>query len=302
MPCYGPLTAYRPKAGANSRRLVFDKRHSESGIPIQVPCGQCIGCKLERSRQWAVRCMHELRAHPGAGSSFLTVTYDNEHLPATGSLVLDDYQQFLKRLRDYTGPGLRFFGCGEYGEKFGRPHYHIILFNYRPSDCKLHSRGAEHNLYTSQFLDDKWGSGNVIIGDVSFDSCAYVARYCLKKITGPDSASHYAGRLPEFVTMSRRPGIGKSYFDKYKTEIYDHDGVIINGHNVRPPRYYDNMYEQMVDQNIRRGLAKSRLDRIKVKRRKMALTEAARADATSRRMRTRELVALARLKQKARVL
>lgn len=301
MPCFGPLTAYRPKAGASSRRLVFDKRQSDNGIPLKIPCGQCIGCKLERSRQWALRCMHELRSHQDKGSTFLTLTYNEKHLPP--GLVLSDYQNFMKRLRDHTGPGLRFFGCGEYGEKFGRPHYHIILFNFRPPDALLLRRGQDYNLYTSKIIDALWPYGQHAIGDVTFDSCAYVARYCLKKITGPEALKKYTDKkIPEFVTMSRRPGLGIDYFEKYKTEIYDHDSVIINGHECRPPRFYDNKFELLVDANMRRGLDKTRLQELKTKRRKMALTAAARADATSRRLRTRELVALAKLKQKARVL
>lgn len=102
--------------------------------------------------------------------------------------------------------------------------------------------------------------------------------------------------------MSRMPGLGATYFDKYKTEIYAHDSIVINGAETRPPRYYDNKFELLVDANMKRGLDKSRLDQLKTKRRKMALTAAARADATLRRLRVRELVTLAKLKQKARIL
>lgn len=300
MPCFGPLTAYRPPAGADSRRLIFDKKKSASGIPIQVPCGQCIGCKLERSRQWAMRCMHELRAWPDAGSSFLTLTYDNEHCPP--GLVLADYQDFMKRLRWHAGPGIRFFGCGEYGDKFGRPHYHIILFNYRPPDTKLVRRGNDYNLYESKILRDLWPFGNHVIGDVSFDSCAYVARYCLKKITGDDAAFHYtyagwhpplALRQEEFATMSRRPGLGASYYEKYSAEIYAHDSVIINGAESRPPRYYDNKYEI---------LDSSHLEMLKKKRRRLARLMVPKSERTSRRRLVTELVLRAKLKQKARTL
>lgn len=301
MGCDGPLTAYRPAAGSSDRRLVFDKRKSHSGIAITVPCGQCSGCKLEHSRQWAVRCMHELKTHPGAGSSFLTLTYDNEHVPANYSLDKSEYQNFLKRLRKITGSGLRFFGCGEYGEKFGRPHYHIILFNYRPDDCKLYTRGLEHNLYTSATIEETWGNGDVKIGDVTFDSCAYVARYCLKKITGPPAEAHYKGRTPEFVTQSRKPGLGFNYYTQYKSEILAHDTIIMNGHAVTPPRYYDKLTENS-DANMRHKLQPSIMEAIKTKRRAKAFTSAAKLDKTSRRRRTKELVRLAKLKQKARIL
>lgn len=301
MPCDGPLTAYKPAAGSSDRRLVFDKRKAHSGIAVQVPCGQCSGCRLESSRQWAVRCMHELRSHPGAGSAFLTLTYRDKDLPADRSLKLDDYQNFLKRLRHVSGAGLRFFGCGEYGETTSRPHYHIITFNYRPDDLKLYTRGEDYNLYTSSKVDDIWGLGDVKIGDVSFESCAYVARYCMKKIKGPAAADHYNGRLPEFLTQSRSPGLGFHYYQKYKAEILAHDSIVINGHEVKPPRYYDNLTVQS-DANMRQKLQLTVMENIKRKRRKLAFTPAARADNTSRRRYVKSLVREAKLKLKARIL
>lgn len=303
MPCYGPLTAYRPAAGANSRRLVFDKRKSHSGIPIPVPCGQCIGCKLERSRQWALRMTHELRTQdPLSSSSFVTLTYRDRDLPANFSLDKPAYINFLKRLRDQTGPGLRFFGCGEYGEKSLRPHYHFIFFNYRPTDLKILRRDNEGNhLYDSKFLETLWPYGNNAVGDVSFDSCAYVARYCTKKITGPQAAEHYQGRTPEFTTMSRRPGIGSEYYQKYKDELLAHDTVIANGVPCSPPRYYDKKTENS-DANMRRGLDKTILETLKMKRRAKIATATAKADNTSRRRYVREKVQMAKLKQKARTL
>lgn len=299
MPCYGPLQAFRPVGMTG--RLVFDKRKSHSGVAINVPCGRCAGCKLEHSRQWAIRCMHELRSHHGAPSSFLTLTYEDRHLPPGRSLDLQHYQKFLKRLRSEIGPGLRFFGCGEYGEKFGRPHYHLITFNYRPTDTKLLKRGAEFNYYSSKSLDDLWGLGNTIIGDVSFHSCGYVARYCMKKITGDKSAAHYQGRLPEFLTMSLKPGIGQNYFAKYHTEIYNHDSVIIDGHAAKPPRFYDNKFDQ-IDANMLRPIDQSKLSVIKRKRAKLARIFFPKSERTNRRRVTSELVMLAKLKQKAKTL
>lgn len=256
--------------------------------------------------------MHELKTHAGSnlGSAMLTLTYDDEHLPHGYSLSLDDYQKFMKKLRRHHGTGLRFFGCGEYGDKTSRPHYHIITFNYRPTDTKLYKRKLDYNLYTSEALSEMWGNGNVIIGDVSFDSCAYVARYCLKKITGPQAPDHYAitlrdgsrfDRRPEFVTMSRRPGLAFNYYQQYKTEILAHDSIIMNGHEVKPPRYYDKLTENS-DANMRHKLQMSIMEKIKKARRAPALTAAAKADNTSRRRRAKELVRLAKLKQKARTL
>lgn len=253
--------------------------------------------------------MHELKSHPDAGSAFLTLTYDNKHLPYGYTLQKPDYQNFLKRLRKITGPGLRFFGCGEYGEKFGRPHYHIILFNYRPPDCKLYTRGAEHNLYTSQIIDSTWQNGEVKIGDVTFDSCAYTARYCMKKQNGPQGKAKYTWvtefgdkvtRSPEFSTRSQ--GIGLDYYKKYQTEILTHDNIIMNGLEVSIPRYYDKKTEE-TDANMRRGTLsdKTLLDGIKAKRR-LKLAKMDKADNTNRRRVTKEIVMLAKLKQKARIL
>lgn len=252
--------------------------------------------------------MHELKSHPyGTGSAMLNLTYDNEHLPGgwpsnlPPSLSLADYQNFMKKLRKITGSGLRFFGCGEYGDKNGRPHYHIIIFNYRPPDTKLFQRKETYNYYTSELITQTWDKGNVIIGDVSFDSCAYVARYCLKKITGPKADDHYGLRTKEFVTMSRRPGLAFNYYQKYKSEILAHDAIIMNGHEVKPPRYYDKLTENS-DANMRHKLQHSIIENIKIKRRAKAFTSAAKADNTSRRRRTKELVRAAKLKQKARIL
>ncbi|QCQ84687.1 replication initiator protein [Blackfly microvirus SF02] len=311
MGCDGPLTAYQPASTSVDRRLVFDKRKSHSGIAVQVPCGQCSGCRLEHSRQWAIRCMHELRSHPhGTPSAMLNLTYDNEHVPHGYTLSLRDYQLFMKKLRKISGPNLRFFGCGEYGDKNHRPHYHIITFNYRPTDTELYKRGPDYNLYTSEKLTSLWGNGHAVIGDVSFESCAYVARYCLKKRTGKTADEHYTVTLPdgskfkrlkEFNTMSRNPGLAFNYYQKYQSEILAHDNIVMNGHTVSVPRYYDKLTEKL-DANMRQKIQKSTLEKIKSNRRRKALVSIDKADNTSRRRRTKELVRLAKLKQKAREL
>lgn len=293
MPCYGPLNAYRPKPEAEDRRLVFDPRKSLSGVPIKIPCGKCIGCKLEHSRQWAVRCMHEKRMHDA--SAFLTLTYDNDHLPPGGTLVLRDLQLFMKRLRKVFGNGVRFFACGEYGEKSGRPHYHVLLLSADFVDKKPISSRSEHPYYTSSLLSKLWTAGTHIIGNVDFDSAAYVARYCTKKITGSKAAAHYGGRTPEFLVMSRRPGIGSGYLEKYKSEIYAHDNVIVNGVPASVPRYYDTKYASQSD------TCEARLAVLKIAR----LRKIDRAQSTggmNGRLTKRELVARAKMALKGRVL
>jgi len=258
MPCYGPRTGYRSKeVNASGRRsIVWNILDAHSPFPIAIPCGQCVGCRLEHSRQWAMRCLHEKKLH--SRSCFITLTYDNDHLPEGGSLVKRDLQLFMKRLRKITGPALRFYACGEYGDVGSRPHYHVLLFNYDFADRKVFSgRNSKHPVSLSRQLDAIWSVDGVpiglaVVGDVTFESCAYVARYIMKKVTGDRSDDHYLrldadGRpyrlLPEFTVMSRRPGIGTGWFKRFGEEVAVHDSVLINGHEVRPPRFYDSLME-----------------------------------------------------------
>lgn len=294
MPCYAPLTGfYSKEIGKSGKRgITFDRNSSFSGVPMKLPCGQCIGCRLERSRQWAVRCMHEKMMHNA--SEFLTLTYEDKYMPEGGTLVKRDLQLFMKRLRKKHGSGIRFYACGEYGEQFGRPHYHVLLFGYEFSDkkfFKLNRRGEK--LYTSEELRELWPVGHNSLGEVTFDSAAYVARYIVKKVTGDAAQEYYdvltsdgeiVSRVPEFTNMSRRPGIGAKWFEAFGRNSYVWDSVVINGREVRPPRYYDNMYE-LVDAD--------RLGVLKRKRTRGALLH--RSDNTPDRRRVREVVQLKRL-------
>ena len=239
----------RTKLG--KRSIVFNPRFGLTDRPISVPCGQCIGCRLERSRQWAVRCVHEASLYEN--NCFLTLTYDDAHLPSDLSLNLVHFQNFMKRLRKRYGKGIRFFHCGEYGENFGRPHYHAIIFNFDLPDRVLWSQRDGVNLYSSDILRSLWPYGFSSVGDVTFESAAYVARYVIKKVTGANADDHYSfvdeltgqvfTRCPEYTTMSRRPGIGKGWIDKFLPDVFPGDFVVINGVKCRPPRFYDNQYE-----------------------------------------------------------
>lgn len=241
MPCYFPLHAFKGKSqDAQKTKIVFRRPDSWRGVPIDLPCGQCIGCRLERSRQWAVRCMHEAQLHEE--NSFLTLTYDDEHLPSDGSLCLQDFQKFMKRLRkSEREKKIRFFHCGEYGENFGRPHYHALLFGYSSPDRKFFSERGGNKVYSSDKLSRLWPFGYVVEGDVTFESAAYVARYVMKKVTGELAEAHYGSRKPEYTTMSRRPGIGTRWFEKFKADVYPRDRVIVRGSSSRPPRFYDGL-------------------------------------------------------------
>lgn len=259
MPCYFPLDAWRlPQCSPLSNSpITFQPRYHGTAEHLKLPCGQCIGCKLERSRQWAVRLVHEGQLHER--SSFLTLTFKDKFYPKDGSVSVRTMQLFMKRLRKRLGyTKLRFFLCGEYGEKTGRAHYHVILFgedfirirkNLR-KPCEPSQSGLPQ--WTSPILDQVWSCpdtgesyGRATIGDVTFESAAYVARYCLKKITGEKAASHYDGRKPEFVTMSRRPGIGAGWLDKFGlANTYNHDTVVMRGQEMLPPKFYDKLLEK----------------------------------------------------------
>lgn len=223
-------------------------------MQVQVACGQCLGCRLERSRQWAVRIMHEASLHDA--NSFLTLTYDNRHLPENGSLVKRDWQLFAKRARKAFGP-FRFYHCGEYGDLHRRPHYHACMFGVNFSGDRVFYKQHRGNpLYISPRLSAEWGKGFAVIGELTFESAAYVARYCMKKRTGVHEADEYEvicpetgevvdWREPEYATMSRRPGIGKGFVEKYVDQFYPRDEVVVRGKTAQPPKYYDQYFEEL---------------------------------------------------------
>lgn len=228
--------------------MVFKREAAITPLPefeMQLPCGNCIGCKLERSRQWAARCVHEASLYER--NCFLTLTYSPENLPMDESLDHTEFQRFMKRLRKHFGANkenpIRYFHAGEYGDLKGRPHYHAIIFNLDFEDKVLYEFG-ENPTYTSPTLTKIWGLGLAVIGAVTFQSAAYVARYCLKKITGEKAEEHYQGRKPEYTTMSRRPGIGAGWFDKWKGDIFPSDNLVVKGVCMRPPRFYDGLFER----------------------------------------------------------
>lgn len=245
-----------------------------------------------------MRCTHEASLHED--NIFVTLTYDNEHLPANGSLRYRDYQLFMKRLLVHTARhtdrpiGVRFYMCGEYGETFARPHYHACIFNYDVPDKKLWKIERDNPLYTSQLLSDLWGQGHISVGAVTFQSAAYVARYIMKKVTGDAAEDHYTTidqetgevleRVPEFTNMSRRPGIGGKWFDKYMGDVFPDDFVVLNGKKVTPPRFYTSQYEILYPEEMRQ---------IKMRRKTRSLLRA--ADSTPERLKVREQVLESRL-------
>ena len=226
MTCYTPINAFRsPRlTDAGKLSISFTPKTGYADLPIKLPCGQCIGCRLERSRQWATRCMHEAQLHEE--NMFLTLTYDDEHLPR--SISKREMQLFLKRLRkSLPSKKISYVYCGEYGDKTQRPHYHALIFGHRFDDCKIHSKTKNGQyLYTSEKLQNLWQKGHCLIGSVTFESAAYVARYCLKKITGKNADKAYerldpqTGEIyqitPEFFQPSLKPAIGLRWLKNIK--------------------------------------------------------------------------------------
>ena len=250
MPCFHPITAYHKIGGG----ITWTYRES-NGIKLTVSCKQCTGCRQEYARQWAMRIIHEASLH--TNNIFITLTYNNENLPKHNTLVKKHFTDFMKRLRFEKGSNeknpIRFFHCGEYGEKFGRPHYHAILFNTNFNDRK--PIPGQKNLTSSEQLKRLWGKGHVSIGDLTFQSASYVAGYVQKKINGKKKDEHYQivdpetgqyfGQLQqEYATMSRRPGIAGLWFAKHKKDVYPSDNIHINGKEMRPPKYYDNLFKE----------------------------------------------------------
>lgn len=248
MPCFHPLTGWRVRTGrlANGKwPITFSAQDGFLDLPVTVPCGRCLGCRLERSRQWAIRCTHEAMLH--VHNSFITLTYAPEFLPPTGTLWPKDLTDFWKRLRYYLdGQKVRYYACGEYGSKLKRPHYHALCFGYDFPDKELFQVRRGVRYYISPLLRRVWPFGFSLIGEVTFESAAYVARYCLKKQYGDKASDYYNGLIPEFATMSRKPGIGREWIEKYYKDVYPHDYVIVrNGVKSKPPRYYDNVFEML---------------------------------------------------------
>lgn len=232
-----------------------------------------------------MRCVHEASLY--RDNSFITLTYADAHLPKHGSLKHSDFQKFLKRLRKHTGPTrVRFYMCGEYGTQTQRPHYHACLFNWDWPD-KQHWRTTSqgHKAYKSELLAKLWPQGHSETGDVNFETAAYVARYCVQKVTGKAAEAHYGERTPDYNKMSLKPGIGAPWLNIYKTDVYPHDHVIVRGERMKPPKYYDTLLKRE-DREL--------MEKLKSDRELAALANE--ADNTPQRLAAKQQVAQARAK------
>lgn len=283
MPCYHPITAYQAEPG--TPLLFADAKWGMTNRgggyhQLQIACGQCRGCKLKRSREWAMRCIHEKQMHKY--SSYITLTFNNENLGGY-NLEHEHFQRFMKRTRKALGkmvdgkwvpsntdtllhgrhgdsphtPGeIKFYMCGEYGPLHGRPHYHALLFGVDFRDRQyLRTTPAGAKIYRSPQLEKLWTHGYSSVGELTFESAAYIARYVMKKRTGDGNKNNYeildpetgeiVIRKKEYNQMSRRSGIGKTWIEKYKTDVYTTGKVIVRGHPNNPPRYYDKIYKEL---------------------------------------------------------
>lgn len=266
MACFHPLKAYIVgRAEDGKKKIVFADKYvpSESPyvpVPIDLPCGQCIGCRLQYSRMWADRCMMELESHDSA--YFITLTYDDEYLPVSYygdsegnpikvySLRKSDLQKFFKRLRKaFPDDHIRYYACGEYGDQTKRPHYHCIVYGLHLNDLVFYKRSNLKDLYyNSPSLSKVWPYGFSVVGAVTWESCAYTARYVVKKIKGLGADFYDTFNIePEFVVMSRRPGIGNDYFHSHP-DLFDYKRITIGSDrgsvSFSPPRYFKQLLEQ----------------------------------------------------------
>jgi len=299
MACFYPLPAYVDRQGGSPR---IGRRPGEEGDRLELPCGRCIGCRQERARAWSIRCMHEAQLYDS--SYFVTLDYAPEHLPASLSLEYRDFQLFMKRLRkECDGASeapdgrraIRFFVAGEYGSRYRRPHWHALLFNLHLRDAERYHNGT----YRSEQLERLWGKGHAVIGDVTPQSAAYVAGYTLGKVYGPGAEDHYedvvnlatgevTARRPEFVSMSRRPGIGAWWFQEYGGDLFPHDFAISSdGRKYKVPSYYWRRFQAAAAPDLVEEVAYARYQRAK---------ETPREESSEERREVRAEVARARVR------
>lgn len=289
MSCTRPLLGYRSRVvnpDTGKRSIVFKATEGFLDQPINLPCGKCPDCRLKHSRERAIRCVHEASLYEF--NCFLTLTYNPEHLPENRSLDVPRMQKFMKDLREYDRQdflerkedgiipssevyqGVRSYGAGEYGELDGRPHYHLLLFNYDFQDKEFWREIRGNKYYRSKFLEELWPDGFSSIGSVNFDTAAYVARYVMKKFTNKDeqlvkdrwtwtdwkTGEVFDQRIPErpvCVSLGtakgpdgKRPGgIGAPWFKKFKTDVFPHDDIVIRGKVMKVPKYYDRLLERV---------------------------------------------------------
>lgn len=253
MACTNPILAYvkstDPITGKKSLSFVaridanyrtISSRYGKENT-FFLPCGKCPSCRKDRAKIWAVRCC--LEASQYERNSFITLTYEQNHLPK-GGLCKHDVDKFIKFLRKETGQKIRYFYCGEYGETTFRPHYHLILFNYFPEDATFHYTSENgYPVFKSKFLNKIWCyKGFVEVGSLTFQSALYCSKYILKQ--DPDNSKCTkifvpANKAPVFHRMSLKPGIGADYIKSHLEQLFESDAVYINGESNNLGNYFN---------------------------------------------------------------
>ena len=292
MACYSPITGYRAPDG----RITLQRNEGWCDRPVTIACRQCIGCRVDHCEGWAIRIMHEAQMHER--NCFVTLTYDDEHVPSDMSLQVSHWQKFAKRLRKKCGR-FRFYHCGEYGPATLRPHYHAAVFglDFR-EDRVVHKHEKGYPLFVSEKLSRVWGQGFAVIGNLTPETARYVAKYvtkkCNGKLAGEDGiysrvdprTGEYWEVKPEYSTMSRRPGVGARFYEKYGSDLRRDGFVPVAGRKKRMPRYYDGKHEEVDPDSFRRAQAR---------RKKFFMRK--RGDYTTERLRVKEEVWLRRFRR-----
>jgi hypothetical protein len=316
MPCTEPKTAYPCGTTENGKQnYIFHRPKNFKGETIEVACGRCVSCQLDKSKEWATRCVHE--AQMNEENCFITLTYADEHLPENGTLVKEHYRLFIRRLRRrFKGKKIKYLVAGEYGseENTHRPHWHFCIFGIDMPDKKyLFTNKHGDPVYTSEILLELWQhKGHVTVAAFTYRTGAYTARYTLKKIiekgqkpqwthiidkeTGETSydpvrykkALAMQGKIPEFIMMSK--GIGEKWLEKYHTDT-DKDYVTVNYVKHKVPRYYDKKREERDPES---------LERIKIKRKEKAKEIKEKTDASE--LISRDTIKKRQIKQLKRTL
>lgn len=208
--------------------------------PATVSCGHCLECLRQKSYEWAFRICDECRQY--TDNAFITLTYNDDNLPSDHSVSRREVQLFMKLFRRAVAPlRVRFFACGEYGKERLRPHYHIIIFNWYPTDTFFWKKDGDVLLYRSPFLEKIWKKGFSSVGRVTFESALYCAKY-MNKAQFIRDKNHFLPRVSlPFVQMSNRPGIG--FNSAFRCDLQT-DRIYNNGRSCKIPRYYLKVLER----------------------------------------------------------
>lgn len=230
MTCTNPYKLTVEKLYKNTPTVFLNKDQYPLGY-LELPCGHCIACKIQRSREWTLRIVHELEFWEHA--SFVTLTYDDKHLPKKNTLVKSDLQKFFKRLRKKISP-IKYYACGEYGERGGRPHYHMILFGIKMDLDTIKEDGTVKN----SILNDTWDLGLIHAGTVTADSARYVTGYIDKKYNGSmeDEIYTQTGRINPFQICSQ--GLGLRFALREQEQLKKNLYTTLKGAKIGLPKYY----------------------------------------------------------------